>query len=82
MAALLSATAFTVWNQSLVVEHVYDIVLLGCAVIACLTFQWLDRPDGRAADRRLVLIAYLLGLGYANHMAGMLAARRRWRLRC
>ena len=29
------------------------------------------RPQGR---RILVLIAYLLGLGYANHMAGMLAA--------
>src|SRR5206468_11445557 len=30
--------------------------------------------DGRRADRILVLVAYLLGLGYANHMAGMLAA--------
>jgi hypothetical protein len=36
--------------------------------------RWCDQPDGRKADRILVLVAYLLGLGYANHMAGMLAA--------
>ena len=34
------------------------------------------RPSriGRDADRLLVMIAYLCGLGYANHMAGMLPA--------
>lgn len=36
--------------------------------------RWSDDPDGPKADRLLVLVAYLLGLGYANHMAGMLAA--------
>ena len=36
--------------------------------------RWCDAPDGRKADRILVLVAYLCGLGYANHMAGMLAA--------
>src|SRR5207302_9701125 len=36
--------------------------------------RWSDEPDGRIADRVLVLVAYLLGLGYANHMAGMLPA--------
>jgi hypothetical protein len=36
--------------------------------------RWLDDPAGDRADRLLVLVAYLLGLGYANHMAGMLAA--------
>jgi hypothetical protein len=36
--------------------------------------RWSDDPDGRKADRILVLVAYLLGLGYSNHMAGMLAA--------
>ena len=29
-------------------------------------------PKGRTADRLLVLIAFLLGLGYANHLAGFL----------
>ena len=36
--------------------------------------RWCDDPDDRQADRLLVLVAFLLGLGYANHMAGMLAA--------
>ena len=36
--------------------------------------RWSDRPDSAAANRYLVLIAYLCGLGYANHMAGMLPA--------
>ena len=31
-------------------------------------------PDHPKADRMLVLMAYLCGLGYANHMAGMLPA--------
>jgi hypothetical protein len=46
--------------------------LLGIAVISWLMIRWSDDPDGRQADRILVLCAYLMGLGYANHMAGML----------
>src|SRR5687768_17967696 len=71
-AALIGATAFTVWNQSVVNEKVYTISLLGLAVISWLMIRWSDDPDGRQADRILVLCAYLMGLGYANHMAGML----------
>ena len=74
VATLLGATAFTVWNQSVVNEKVYTISLLGLALISWLTLRWMDSPDGFRADRILVLIAYLLGLGYANHMAGFLAA--------
>jgi len=74
LGALIGATAFTVWNQSVVNEKVYTVSLVGIAVIAWLTVRWSDEPDGRRADRTLVLIAYLLGLGYANHMAGMLPA--------
>ena len=74
VAALIGATAFTVWNQSVVNEKVYTVSLVGIAVIAWLTVRWSDEPDGRRADRTLVLISYLLGLGYANHMAGMLPA--------
>jgi hypothetical protein len=74
VAALIGGTAFTVWNQSVVNEKVYTVSLVGIALIAWLAVRWCDEPDGRAADRTLVLIAYLLGLGYANHMAGMLAA--------
>ena len=74
LAALIGATAFTVWNQSVVNEKVYTVSLLGIALISWLMVRWCDEPDGRKADRILVLVAYLLGLGYANHMAGMLAA--------
>jgi hypothetical protein len=74
LAALIGATAFTVWNQSVVNEKVYTVSLMGIAIISWLMVRWCDQPDGRKADRILVLVAYLLGLGYANHMAGMLAA--------
>ena len=74
LAAVIGATAFTVWNQSVVNEKVYTIGLFGLALISWLTVRWADDPDGPKADRILVLIAFLLGLGYSNHMAGMLAA--------
>src|SRR4249919_2594579 len=74
IGALIGATAFTVWNQSVVNEKVYTVSLVGIAVISWLMIRWSDDPDGAKADRILVLVAYLLGLGYANHMAGMLAA--------
>jgi hypothetical protein len=74
IAALVGATAFTVWNQSVVNEKVYTVSLVGIAIISWLMIRWSDDPDGRKADRILVLVAYLLGLGYANHMGGMLAA--------
>ena len=74
LAVLLGATSFTVWNQSVVNEKVYTVSLLGLAVICWLTVRWCDDPEDKVADRLLVLIAYIIGLGYANHMAGMLAA--------
>src|SRR3954470_11466749 len=74
IAAIIGATAFTVWNQSVVNEKVYTVSLVGIAIISWLMIRWSDDPDGRKADRILVLVAYILGLGYANHMGGMLAA--------
>ena len=74
LAAVLSATAFTVWNQSVVNEKVYTVSLAFFAVVSWLTVLWCDDPDGRRADRILVLIAYLVGLGYTNHPAGFLVA--------
>ena len=73
LAAVIGATAFTVWNQSVVNEKVYTVSLVGLAIVSWLTVRWSDDPDGPMADRLLVLIAYLLGLGYANHMMGFLA---------
>jgi uncharacterized membrane protein (UPF0127 family) len=72
LAAILSSTAFTVWNQSVVNEKVYTVSLAFFAVVSWLTVLWCDDPDGRRADRILVLIAYLIGLGYTNHPAGFL----------
>jgi hypothetical protein len=94
IATLIGATAFTVWSQSVVNEKVYTVSLAGIAIVSWLMLRWSDRPDDPRADRYLVLVAYLLGLGYANHMAGMLplpaalllvsvtrpAAFLRWRL--
>jgi hypothetical protein len=74
LATLIGATAFTVWSQSVVNEKVYTVSLVGVAIIAWLTVRWCDDPDGPKSDRLLVLIAYLLGLGYANHMAGFIPA--------
>jgi len=74
VCALIGATAFTVWNQSVVNEKVYTVSLTGIAIISWLAVRWSVRPEGAKADRALVLMAYLCGLGYANHMAGMLPA--------
>jgi hypothetical protein len=72
IATLIGATAFTVWSQSVVNEKVYTVSLAGIAIVSWLMLRWSDRPDDPRSDRYLVLVAYLLGLGYANHMAGML----------
>src|SRR3954464_8252838 len=55
LAAIIGATAFTVWNQSVVNEKVYTVSLLGIAIISWLMVRWCDAPDGRKADRTLVL---------------------------
>ena len=71
-AALLGASTFTVWNQSVVNEKVYTVSLAFFAMVSWLTVRWCDDPDGPVADRLLVMIAYLIGLGYSNHPAGLL----------
>ena len=72
LSSLIGATAFTVWNQSVVNEKVYTVSLLFFAIVSWLIFQWMDNPDSSRADRLLILIAFLLGLGYSNHPAGFL----------
>ncbi|HVF40121.1 MAG TPA: DUF2723 domain-containing protein [Gemmatimonadaceae bacterium] len=73
LATLIGATAFTVWNQSVVNEKVYTISLFFFTAVSWLMISWTDDPDSPKADRKLILVAYLLGLGYANHPAGFLA---------
>ena len=85
-AALIASTVFTVWNQSVVNEKVYTISLAFFAVVSWLVVLWCDDPDGPRADKLLVLVGFLVGLGYTNHPAGFLVgpaavvavAARRW----
>src|SRR6266513_2158376 len=70
--ALVSATAFTVWNQSVVNEKVYTLSLLSIALILWLIVRWDDQPAGEAHDHHLLLIIYLLALTATNHMMGVL----------
>lgn len=72
LAVLIGATAFTVWSNSVVNEKVYTVSLVGMAICSWLIVRWCDEPEGYKADRLLVLVAFLCGLGYANHMAGFL----------
>ena len=70
--ALVAATAFTVWNQSVVNEKVYTLSLLSIALILWLIVRWDDQPSGQAHDHYLLLIVYLLALTSTNHMMGVL----------
>jgi hypothetical protein len=72
LATLIGATAFTVWNQSVVNEKVYTVSLLFFTIVSWLMIEWMENPDSPIADRLLVLVAFLLGLGYSNHPAGFL----------
>ena len=72
--ALVGATAFTVWNQSVANEKVYTLSVLSIVLALWLAIRWADHPAGHRPDRLLVLIAYLLVLTSANHQMGLLAA--------
>src|SRR3989475_9727741 len=70
--AICAATAFTVWNQSVVNEKVYTLSLLSVALVLWLILRWDDQPPGEAHDHYLLLIVYLLALTATNHMMGVL----------
>src|SRR5881398_1623022 len=70
--ALVSATLFTVWNQSVVNEKVYTLSLLSIALILWLIVRWDDQPAGEAHDHHLLMIVFLLALTSTNHMMGVL----------
>ena len=70
--ALVGATAFTVWNQSVVNEKVYTLSLLSIALILWIIVRWDDQEPGEAHDHHLLLIMYLLALTSTNHMMGVL----------
>lgn len=87
VAVLLSATAFTVWNQSNVNEKVYTISLFTIALLSWLAFLWRDHieahrglPPGEVPargwhdDNALVLMVFILALSVGNHLMAFLAA--------
>jgi hypothetical protein len=70
-AVLLSATAFTVWNQSNVNEKVYTLSLFTTALVSWLLLRW--RDCGRSVPR-LLAIVFLISLSSTNHLMGALVA--------
>lgn len=72
--AVLAATAFTVWNQSVVNEKVYTVSLLSIAAVLWLAVRWGDERMGSLRDHHLLVIVYLLALTATNHLMGLLVA--------
>ena len=73
-AAVLSSTAFTVWNQSVVNEKVYTISLMTIGLLTWLIFRWRDNLGRGKDDNLLILIVFLLALSVGNHLMAFLAA--------
>ena len=74
IAVLVSATAFTVWNQSNVNEKVYTVSLLTIALLSWLAFRWQENLGKGKDDNLLVLMAFILALSVGNHLMAFLAA--------
>ncbi|MDT8341033.1 MAG: DUF2723 domain-containing protein [Longimicrobiales bacterium] len=74
VAVLVSATAFTVWNQSNVNEKVYTVSLLTIALLSWLVIRWQERLGRGKDDNLLVLMAFILALSVGNHLMAFLAA--------
>lgn len=74
VAVLVSATAFTVWNQSNVNEKVYTVSLFTIALLSWLAFRWRDNLGQGKDDNLLVLMVFILALSVGNHLMAFLAA--------
>jgi hypothetical protein len=72
VAVLLSATAFTVWNQSTVNEKVYTVSVMVIAAVVWLVLRWRDLKDEPRGLRYLLWAVYLLALGSTNHLMSIL----------
>jgi hypothetical protein len=74
VAVLVSATAFTVWNQSNVNEKVYTVSLLTIALLTWLAVRWQENLGKGKDDHLLVLMIFILALSVGNHLMAFLAA--------
>ncbi|MDE0474276.1 MAG: DUF2723 domain-containing protein [Gammaproteobacteria bacterium] len=68
----VGATTFTVWTQSNLNEKVYPLSMLIVALVSYLAMAWMDEADTARGNRLLLLIALVLGLGWANHTMSLL----------
>jgi hypothetical protein len=73
-AVLVSAMAFSVWNQSNVSENVYTVSLFTIALLSWLAFRWRDKVGKGGGDNLLLLMVFLLALSVGNHLMAFLAA--------
>ncbi len=73
VAVLVSATAFTVWNQSNVNEKVYTVSLFTIALLSWLAFRWQENLGRGKDDNLLVLMVFILALSVGNHLMAFLA---------
>jgi hypothetical protein len=73
-AVLISATAFTVWNQSNVNEKVYTVSLFTIALLSWLAFRWRDHVGEGKDDNLILLMVFILALSVGNHLMVFLAA--------
>jgi hypothetical protein len=74
VAILVSATAFTVWNQSNVNEKVYTVSLFTIALLSWLAFHWRENLGKGKDDNLLILMVFILALSVGNHLMAFLAA--------
>jgi hypothetical protein len=74
IAVLISATAFTVWNQSDVNEKVYTVSLCTIALLSWLVFMWRDNLGKGKDDNLILLMVFILALSVGNHLMAFLAA--------
>jgi hypothetical protein len=73
-AVLVSATAFSVWNQSNVNEKVYTLSMFTIALLVWLALVWRDRLGRGGEANVLLLMVFLLALSVGNHLMAFLAA--------
>ncbi|WP_139923751.1 DUF2723 domain-containing protein [Hymenobacter sp. DG01] len=72
VGALAFAFSDSFWFNAVEAE-VYALSTLGTALVVWLMLQWEKRADLPGADRWLVLIAYVIGLGIGVHLLNLLA---------
>jgi hypothetical protein len=72
VSVLISATAFTVWNQSTVNEKVYTVSVAIIAAVIWLALRWMDKREEEGGVRYLLVAIYLIALGSTNHLMSVL----------